>query len=88
MSGPDRSLRSKASPAGLAGLAVACVATCWGLPVLLAAGSAVTILSLGLRSWVLITAGIVVASVGALHWRSRQRRCHPRAGVSGRTPEV
>lgn len=77
MSGSDGPTRSKASPAGVAGLAVACMAMCWGLPVVLAAGSAVTIVGLGLRSWVLITAGIVVASVGTLHWRSRRRRCSP-----------
>lgn len=55
-----------AAPDRWAGLAVAGVVLCCGLPALLAAGGAFTVLGLGLRSWVLLTAGIVAALAGGL----------------------
>jgi len=61
------------SSAGVAGLALAGLALCCGLPILLAAGSAFTVLGLGLGSWILVTIGAVTATAGWLRWRSRRR---------------
>jgi len=57
----------------MAGLAIAGVALCCGLPALLAAGSAITILGVGLGSWALVTAGVVAVTAGEIRWRSRRR---------------
>lgn|GEM_PF-6858044 len=75
MSEPGRPPRPSGSPGALGGLALAGAVVCCGLPVLLAAGSAVTFLGLGLGSWTLITAGLVAAAAGAFWWRSGPRRC-------------
>jgi len=66
---PDQSPQPKASQ-HIVGLALAGAAMCCGLPVLLAAGSAVTFLGLGLGSFVLVTIGVGAAAVGWLRWRS------------------
>jgi hypothetical protein len=50
---------------------------CCGLPLLLAAGSAVTVAGLGLGSWLLILSGTAIAATGLLAWRSRRRACTP-----------
>lgn len=72
---PDGAPRERPSPSRWAGVAIAGVALCCGLPVILAAGSTFTLLGLGLRSWVLLTAGIVVALAGGLALRSKRHRC-------------
>lgn len=51
---------------GLAGPSLAALAVCCGLPVLLAAGSGVAVLGVGLRSWVLIMAGLLASTAGWL----------------------
>lgn len=72
---PSGASREGPTPGRWAGLAIAGVALCCGLPVLLAAGSTFTVLGLGLGSWVLLTAGIVAALAGGLALRSKRRRC-------------
>ena len=56
---------------GFAGLAAAALGVCCGLPLLLAAGSGVTVAGLGLRSWALVLAGALIAGVGAWRWHDR-----------------
>ena len=58
-----------ASGAALGGLAVAGIAACCGLPLLLSLGAGITIARLGLRSWVLAVAGLIVTVAGAWRWR-------------------
>jgi hypothetical protein len=53
------------------------VAVCCGLPLLLAAGSAVTVVGLGLGSWFLIVSGSAIAATGLLTRRSRRRAGTP-----------
>ena len=72
---PSGASRTGGAPGRWAGLAVAGVALCCGLPALLATGGAFTVLGLGLRSWVLLTAGIVAALAGSLTWGANRRRC-------------
>jgi hypothetical protein len=74
---------------GVAGLAVAGVAVCCGLPLVLAAGSAATIAGLGLGSWLLIVAGAVIAAAGAWRWRTHRRACAPAlmAPATGEAPD-
>jgi hypothetical protein len=57
----------------MAGLAIAGVALCCGLPGLLAAGSAITILGVGLGSWALVTAGVIAVTAGGIRLRGWQR---------------
>ncbi|GAC1596027.1 MAG: hypothetical protein NVS3B21_19560 [Acidimicrobiales bacterium] len=64
----------------LTGLAVVAAVVCCGLPLLLAAGSAVTVAGIGLRSWVLTLAGVAVVVLGA--WEYRRRRSD-RQAMSG-----
>jgi hypothetical protein len=56
---------------GLAGLAVLGLAVCCALPVLASAGAGVAFARVGLRSWLLGGAGLLIAAAGA--WRSRRR---------------
>ena len=64
----DRSPRS----GEVAGLAALGLAVCCGLPVLLSVGAGVTIAGLGLRSWLLGLAGLLVVAAGL--WRYRRRK--------------
>lgn len=68
------------SPRGLAGLVAVGLGVCCGLPLLLAAGSAVTIAGLGLGSWLLIVAGTVIVAAGAWRWRARRGVCRVESG--------
>jgi hypothetical protein len=63
-----------ASGRDLAALGVVGAIVCCGMPVLLAAGTGVTVLGFGLGSWALIVAGVCVATAGVVMWRHRQRR--------------
>lgn len=72
---PNGASREGSAPVRWAGLAIAGVALCCGLPVPLSAGSTFTVLGFGLGSWVLLTAGIVAALAGGLALRSKRRRC-------------
>jgi hypothetical protein len=56
---------------GLAGLAVLGLAVCCALPVLASVGAGLTVAGVGLRSWLLGGAGLVIAGAGV--WRSRRR---------------
>ena len=49
---------------GLLGAAVCC-----GLPLLLAVAGGLSIAGIGIHSWLLVTAGLVVCVAGALRWR-------------------
>lgn len=63
---------------GVARLAALGAAVCCGLPVLLSVGAGVTIAGLGLRSWLLILAGVVLAASGAVVGRRHRRtNCAP-----------
>jgi uncharacterized membrane protein len=62
---------------GVLALAVVGVAVCCGLPALLGAGAAVTLLGLGLASWALVLAGIAVVALGL--FEARRRRALRRA---------
>ena len=66
----------------LTGLAVVAAVVCCGLPVLLAAGSAVTVAGIGVGSWALTLAGVAVVVLGA--WEYRRRRSGHQA-LSGTT---
>lgn len=72
---PSGASRERPAPSRWAGLAIAGVALCCGLPMLLAAGSTFAVVGLELRSWVLLTAGIAAALAGGLALRSKRRRC-------------
>ena len=65
-------------------LALVSVAVCCGLPVLLGAGGAVSVLGLGLGSWVLVTAGLTVVTLalgrGAPSPDCPRWRGHPQVG--------
>jgi hypothetical protein len=51
------------------------VVVCCGLPLLLSVGAGITIAGLGLRSWLLVLVGVVVAGSAGV-WRHRRRsRC-------------
>ena len=70
-----------AAGAGVAGLAALGLAACCGLPVLLSIGAGVTIAGVGVRSWLLILAGVVIVVSGALVWRRHRRtNCAPARG--------
>ena len=58
----------------LAGLTAVGIAVCCGFPVLLSVGAGVTIVGLGLRSWLLAIAGLVVATIAVVRVR-RHRAC-------------
>jgi len=64
--------------AEVARLAALGLAVCCGLPVLLSVGAGVTVAGVGLRSWLLGAAGLVIAAAGG--WRYRRRRA--RSGAS------
>jgi hypothetical protein len=51
------------------------LAVCCGLPVLLSVGASVTVAGLGLGSWLLVVAGLVVAVSGAWWWQRRRSGC-------------
>ena len=74
------------SPHGgeVAGLAALGVAVCCGLPVLLSVGAGVTVAGLGLRSWLLALAGLVVAAGGVGRYRRRVRCAVPGDDRAGR----
>jgi len=55
----------------LVGFGVIAAAVCCGTPLLLAAGSAVSIAGFGLRSWSVVLAGLAAAVFGA--WEHRRR---------------
>ncbi len=59
----------------IAVLGVVGAAVCCGLPVLLAAGATVTVFGVGVRSWLLAVAGVVVAATGFAWWRRRRDNC-------------
>jgi uncharacterized membrane protein len=64
-------------------LATVGLAVCCGLPVLLGAGAAVTLLGLGLASWALVLAGIAVVALGLVE--TRRRRALKRQAHAGTT---
>lgn len=49
------------SPLGLAALAAVGLGACCGFPLLLAAGATVTVAGVGIVSWLLVVAGLIVA---------------------------
>jgi len=51
------------------------VAACCGLPVLLSLGAGTTVAGVGLRSWVVGVAGLVVVVAAAVWRRRRRARC-------------
>jgi uncharacterized membrane protein len=57
---------------GVIALAAVGVAVCCGLPALLGAGAAVTVLGLGLASWALVLAGTAVVALGLFEARRRR----------------
>jgi phosphotransferase system glucose/maltose/N-acetylglucosamine-specific IIC component len=61
------------------------VVVCCGLPVLLSVGVGITVAGLGLRSWLLVLVGVVLAGSAAL-WRNRRqvRGATPTTGWTGR----
>lgn len=63
---------------GVAGIATLGLAVCCGLPVLLTVGAGVTIVGLGLRSWLLILAGLGIVVAGVVWRRRHQRSVCPR----------
>lgn len=73
---------------GVLGLGVLAMAVCCGVPVLLAAGSAVTLAGVGFRSWLLILAGGAGALLGVIQYR-RRKACrvgdHPDSSMTGRS---
>lgn len=74
--------RTDADGSELAVLAVAGVAVCCALPVLLSLGAAVTIVGIELRTWGLVVAGLVAVAT-AVALRRRQRACRVRQLLSG-----
>src|SRR5207253_2339140 len=60
-------------------LGVVGAAVCCGLPLLLGAGAAVTIVGVGLRSWLLVAAGATAAVAGYAQWRHHRERPPPTA---------
>jgi hypothetical protein len=70
----------RAERAGVASLAALGAAACCGLPVLLSVSAGITVAGLGLRSWVLVGAGLVAAGAGA--WRLRHRGREPRRAAA------
>lgn len=68
-------MRRSAGAGDIAVLGVVGVAVCCGLPVLLAAGATVTVFGVGLRSWLLVLAGVVVAVAAFVLWRRRRDNC-------------
>ncbi|HEX9549112.1 MAG TPA: hypothetical protein VF942_17360 [Acidimicrobiales bacterium] len=62
-------------PVGAAGVAgMAAIGLCCGLPVLLSLGAGATIAGLGVRSWLLAAAGLIVMAIAAVRLR-RHRAC-------------
>jgi hypothetical protein len=66
-------------------LAAVGLAVCCGLPVLLSVAAGVTIAGVGLRSWLLVAAGLVALGAVAAWWVRRRRACAPPAGRTGRS---
>jgi hypothetical protein len=69
----DRSSRGR----DVAGLVALGLAVCCGLPVLLSVGAGITIVGLGLRSWILGLAGLVAVAAGVWRYRRRSRCAVP-----------
>ena len=67
---------------GLAALAVAALAVCCGLPVLLSVAAGVTVAGVGLGSWILVVAGVAIAVAAGVWWRRRRNRCEPSSEMS------
>ena len=63
-----------AGGAGVAGLAALGLAACCGLPLLLGVAASVSVAGLGIGSWLLMVAGVVIAASAALVWRRHRRR--------------
>ena len=70
--------------AQVAGLGAVGLAVCCGLPVLLSVGAGVTVAGLGLRSWLLAFAGLVVVAGGVGRYRRRERCAVPGDDRAGR----
>ncbi|MGI8795445.1 MAG: hypothetical protein ACR2IR_02465 [Acidimicrobiia bacterium] len=60
---------------GLVVLAGAAAALCCAVPVLAAAGFFAALAGIGLRSWLLVAAGLLVVTAALSRWRHRSRRC-------------
>jgi hypothetical protein len=75
---PDRT-------SGLGVLAAVGLGVCCGLPVLLSVAAGVTIAGVGLRSWLLVGAGLVAVGAAAAWWVRRRRACAPPAERTGRS---
>jgi hypothetical protein len=65
---------TKGGPRGgqVAGFAALSLAVCWGLPALFTVAAGMTVAGLGLRTWLVGGAGLVVVGVAGV-WRSRRR---------------
>ena len=66
--------RERAGTRDVALLGIVGALVCCGLPVLLAVGGGVTIVGIGLQSWLLIAAGLTVCAAGVVRWRQRTNR--------------
>jgi len=62
------------STGGLIALGVVGMGVCCGLPVLLSAGLLGAAAGIGLGSWLVIAAGLLVAAVGAARWYQRRNQ--------------
>ena len=64
-------MSTKSGGRDLAVLGLLGAGVCCGLPLLLAVAGGLSIAGVGFRSWLLVTAGLVVGIAGALRWRQR-----------------
>ncbi len=62
------------STGGLIGLGVVAMAFCCGFPLLLSAGVLGALAGVGLGSWLVLAAGLLVAGVGAVRWYQRRNQ--------------
>lgn len=71
------------SSKGFFGLLAVGMGVCCGIPLLLSAGALGTLAGIGLRIWLIVAGGAVVAAVGLARWARNAASCNVPA-----SPEV
>jgi len=68
-------------PGEVLSLAAVAIVVCCATPAVITAGAGLTILGLGVRSWLAFLAGVAVITFGALRWRTHRACVTPDAAA-------
>jgi len=78
-------MTKRESPVGFAKLLAVGLVFCCGFPLLLGAGALTALAGFGLGSWLTVTAGLSVATLGYVRWRGHSA---PACSVAPRSNEA